>query len=402
MDRTPRVKMTGPLVLYAESFRAELTAKGYKPISTGFQLQLMAHVSRWLASHELEVGDLTPDRVEQFLLARREQGYTQWLSTQAVAPLLDHLRQLQVLPLPMPPRPSTALETLLEDFRTYLVRERGLAASTVRSYVDVAGLFLTPRQDRVKLGLAELTGREVIDFVLVESGHRSSGSVRYVVTGLRALLRFLYLEGQTQQGVAEAVPATASCRLASLPRALDPPQVARLLASCDRRRSVGRRDFAILTLLVRLGLRAGEVAALTLSNIDWRSGEIAVRGKGAREERLPLPADVGEAVVGWLRRGRPRCGCPEVFTRIRAPHRGLSGRGVSAVVRTACHRTGLPEANAHRLRHTAATDMLRAGAGLAEIGQVLRHRSQLTTSIYAKVDRSSLSILAQPWPGGTA
>jgi integrase len=178
--------------------------------------------------------------------------------------------------------------------------------------------------------------------------------------------------------------------------------VARLLASCDRRTTFGRRDYAVLILLARLGLRAGEVAALDLGDIDWRAGELVVRGKGRRRERLPLPVDVGEAVVGWLRRGRPRCDCTTVITRVRAPHRGLSTAGVSAIVSAACRRAGLPELNAHRLRHTAAIEMLRAGAALSEVGQVLRHASVLTTAIYAKVDRDRLRTLALPWPGAAS
>jgi len=205
-----------------------------------------------------------------------------------------------------------------------------------------------------------------------------------------------------QRQLAAAVPTVAGWRLAGLPTAFGRQEVARLLASCDRRRTFGRRDFAGLGLLTRLGLRAGEVAALELPDIDWRRGEVVIRGKGRRQERLPLPVDVGEAIVGWLRKGRPHCECTKVFTRVRAPHRGLTSGGVSAIVRAACARAGLPEVNAHRLRHTAATEMLRAGAGLAEVGQVLRHASLLTTSIYAKVDRTALRSLAQPWPGSAS
>jgi integrase len=178
--------------------------------------------------------------------------------------------------------------------------------------------------------------------------------------------------------------------------------VVRLLKSCDRRSAVGRRDFAIITILARLGLRAGEVAALRLEDIDWRNGEVTVHGKGNREDRLPLPHDVGEAVAGWLRRGRPQCSCPVVFTRVLAPHRALSDRAVSTVVRQACGRAGLPPAGSHRLRHYAATEILRAGGDLAEVGQVLRHVSMAATSIYAKVDRHALAAVVQPWPGAEA
>jgi site-specific recombinase XerD len=187
-----------------------------------------------------------------------------------------------------------------------------------------------------------------------------------------------------------------------LPRAISAADVARLLKSCDRRRAKGRRDFAVLTVLVRLGLRAGEVAALRLGDIDWHHGEVTVHGKGNREDRLPLPPDVGDAIVGWLRRGRPRCDCPAVFTRLLAPHRGLSARAVSGIVRQACVRAGVTPVGSHRLRHTVATQTLRAGATLSEVGQLLRQHSLAATSIYAKVDRLALASVVQPWPGGAA
>jgi site-specific recombinase XerD len=193
-------------------------------------------------------------------------------------------------------------------------------------------------------------------------------------------------------------------RLAGLPQALEPGQVAALLASCDRGAAAGRRDFAMLTLMARLGLRAGEVAALSLDDIDWRAGELTVRGKGNRSERLPLTADAGEAIAGWLRAGRPEPfeGTRQVFLRVRAPHRGLTSGGVTQAVFSAGQRAGAGPVCAHRLRHSAATGMLRAGAPLPEIGQVLRHRRLLSTAIYAKTDTQALRILARPWPGGGA
>jgi site-specific recombinase XerD len=179
--------------------------------------------------------------------------------------------------------------------------------------------------------------------------------------------------------------------------------VSRLLASCDRGTPGGRRDYAILTVLARLGLRAGEVAGLELDDLDWRGGEIIVRGKGNRAERLPLPADVGEAVAGYLRAGRPATAAGRtVFVRVKAPRRALTKGGVTQVVAAAGRRAGLGPLSAHRLRHTVATELLRAGAPLAEIGQLLRHRSALTTAIYAKVDRDALRTIARAWPGGAA
>ena len=393
-----RVKVTGPLVPYVTGFRAEIEAQGYRPNALSDQLRLMAHVSRWLTANGLEVGDLSPERVEEFLVARREAGYAQWCSPKGVAPLLAHLHRVGVVPFTESTIPSTPADQLIEDFRAYLVEERGLAASTVASDLHVARLFLATRPQIPRLGLDDLGASGVLDYVRDECRHRSPGSARYVVAGLRAFLRFCYLSGRTSRPLADAVPKIASWRLAALPRALDITAVTSLLASCDRRTTFGRRDFAVLMLLARLGLRAGEVAAMRLEDIDWRKGELLVRGKGSRHDRLPLPTDIGEAISSWLRRGRPRCGAREVFTRVRAPHSRLSSTGMSGIVCAASRRAGIPKVNAHRLRHSAATAMLRAGAGLAEIGQVLRHRSVFTTAIYAKVDQSSLRSLAKLWP----
>lgn len=398
MGNPSRVNVMGPLVPYVTGFRAELETQGYRPNALADQLRVMAHVSRWLASQGLGEGDLTPQCIEEFLAARRAAGYVLWRSPKGVAPLLTYLRGRGVVPVPERGTPGTPAESFLEHYRMYLAQERGLAAGTVASNLHVARLFLATRPQVPSLRLEQLTASEVIEFVLTECRNRSIGSARYVATGLRALLRYCYLEGRTPRPLADVVHSVAGWRLAALPRAVDPADVAALLKSCDRRSTFGRRDFAVLTLLVRLGLRAGEVTGLLLDDIDWRRGEIVVRGKGSKQERLPLPADVGEAIAGWLRRGRPRCSAREVFTRVRAPHQALSSAGVSAIVVAACTRAGVDHVRAHRLRHTAATEMLRAGAGLPEIGQVLRHASVLTTAIYAKVDRSSLRALAKPWP----
>jgi site-specific recombinase XerC len=226
-------------------------------------------------------------------------------------------------------------------------------------------------------------------------------SAKATVTGLRSLLRFLYLDGQITAPLAGAVPSAACWQLAALPRAVGPADLARLMDSCDRDSAAGRRDFAILVLLARLGLRAGEVAALDLGDISWRQGEITVRGKGSRRDSLPLPVDAGEAVAGWLAGGRPReATCPAVFVRLRPPHGRLASTSVSYVVRRACARAGVTGAGAHRLRHSTAAGMLAAGGTLAEIGQVLRHAQPGTTAIYAKTDVLALSALARPWPGG--
>ncbi len=395
--------VAGPLAAFAPGFRAELVRRGYRPGSAAEQLRLMAHASGWLAVHGLQAGDLTEVRVAQVMSERRAAGRSRLLSPRAMLPLLLYLRGLGVVPAAVAAVPLTSSEALIARYSAYLLERRGLALSSVRNYVGVARVFLSWRETAAGgLRLEGLDAAAVSEFVLGDARRSSVGSAKCMVTRLRALLRFLHVEGEIERDLSGAVPSVASWRLASLVKALDARSLARLLGSCDRRRRVGRRDFAVLTLLSRLGLRAGEVAALRLSDIDWRAGEVLIRGKGSRQERLPLPADVGETLAGWLARGRPRCESVFLFTRVRAPHGGISAGAVSQIVRRASQRAALPMVGAHRLRHTAATEMLRAGGSLSEVGQVLRHRGPDVTSIYAKVDRLALAAVVQPWPGVVA
>jgi integrase/recombinase XerD len=398
-----RVRVTGPLAVFAEGFAGELARLGYKPNAAADQLRLMAHLSRWVDAGHHGVAGLTPPVTEAFLAARRAEGYVLWLSPRALAPLLGYLRRLGVAPQ-LTPAPVTPAEALLGRYRRYLVTERGVAATTARGYADMVRPFLAGREDAGQVALASVTAAEVTAFVLATCPGMPKGSAKLMVTALRSLLGFLHVEGLIGEPLAQHVPAVASWRLAGLPKALDPGQVAILLASCDQRTAAGRRDFAMLTLLARLGLRAGEVAALTLEDIDWRAGEITVRGKGTRCERLPLPADAGEAIARYLTDGRPESfeGARQVFLRARAPHRALTAGAVSGAVCTAGQRAGIGQVHAHRLRHSAATGMLAAGASLTEIGQVLRHRRLLSTAIYAKADTEALRALARPWPGDAA
>jgi integrase/recombinase XerD len=400
--RPTAVRVDGPLAPHAAGFRCELARLGYAPNAACDQLRLMAHASRWLDARGLGVDELAPERVEEFLTCRRGEGYTLWLSSKAMVPMLGYLRGLGAVPTPVLVAPASDAELLQEHYRAYLVQERGLGSGTIAGYLHVARLFLVARAVDDELHLDRLSAAEVTEFVLAECAARSIGSAKYVVCGLRSLLRYFYVAGHTGAALDAAVPTVAGWRLTGLPVTVGPGEVARLLASCDRRTAFGRRDFAVLVLLSRLGLRAGEVAALGLADIDWRAGEIVVRGKGRRQDRLPLPADVGEALAGWLRRGRPRCECATVITRLRAPHRPLTSGGVSNIVAAACRRADLTQVHAHRLRHSAATEMLRAGASLPEVGQVLRHASVLSTAIYAKVDRDRLRGLALPWPGSAS
>jgi len=392
--------VSGPLAEHAVGFAQELISRGYPGERAARHLQLLAHLSRWLEQRGLTAGELTQDRVAEYLEARRAEGYVEALSQRWVLTVLGWVPGLGVIPTTVPV-PLTPVEAMLEGYRHHLLAERGLAAATVRSYLGVARLFLSCWNRPEGLNLSGVTAAEVSAFVVRECRRRHIGSAKVMVTGLRSLLRFLLLAGHTAQPLAGAVPA-ASGTGGHLPRALNADMVARLLASCDPSTAVGRRDLAILTVLSRLGLRAGEVAGLELDDVDWHHGELVVRGKGARRERLPLPVDVGEALVAYLSSGRPRVQCRALFLRVHAPITALTSSCVTAVVGRACRRAGVAVSGAHRLRHSAATTMLRSGASLAEVGQVLRQSHAATTAMYAKVDRVALRALAQPWPGGVA
>jgi site-specific recombinase XerD len=390
-----RVRVTGPLVPYVDGFWAELAGAGYTAWSVEAQLRLLAHVSRWLAVQGLDAADLTSEAVEEFLRARRGEGYVDRLSPRGLVPLLGYLRGLDVVPAAS--TLVTPVEQLVQDYCGYLVRERGLAAGSVDRHEEIARRFLSEREEPIREALGGLSAAEITAFVLRESTRRSESSTRTVINGLRSLLRYLHVEGWTPIALTQAVPSVAR-RQHSLPRSLKAGHVEGLLESCDRASALGVRDYAILTLLARLGLRVAEVTRLRLDDVDWSAGELLVRGKGNRLERLPLPRDVGEALVDYLRRGRPRRPCPELFLRFLAPNVGLSGNGITSLVYAACDRAGRPRLGPHRLRHGLACDLLRHGAPLGEVGQVLRHKSLLATSIYAKVDRVALSGLALPWP----
>jgi integrase/recombinase XerD len=392
-----RVRVSGPLAMFADGFCGHLVEQGHSLWSAQAHLALVAHVSRWMESEGLDVAQFTPQAVERFVAERRRQGYVTKVSPKSLRPLLGYLDGLGAL-RPGEDAVGTPVEQLLEAFCGYLLEERGLVAGSVRLYEGIARLFLAERSEPIADDLAHLSGAEVNAFVLRESRRRGQRSAETVVCALRSLLRFLHVQGWIAVPLAAVVPSVAR-RREDLPRGLPAEQVRLLLESCDRDSTVGCRDYAILTLLARLGLRCGEVAELELDDMDWRAGEIVIRGKGSRIDRLQLPSDLGEALADYLCRGRPRGFGRSLFLRSCAPLVGLSSGGVSDVVASACKRAGIAPVRAHRLRHTIASELLRRGAGLPEIGQVLRHENLQTTAVYAKVDRAALSRLALAWPG---
>ena len=392
--------MTGPLAPFADAYAAGLRERGYTPLTTVNELRQVGRLSGWLEASGLSAAGLSGERVEQFLVWQRAGGRhrCQW-SRPGLVCLVEVLRGLGVLAAEQLASASSPTDLLLASFERYLLAERALAAGTVGGYVTHARGFL----DGLPCGggLAGLTAGEVTGAVLRKAGSGVSVSAtQYFVSGLRAFLRFCFIEGLLEADLSQATLAVTGRRRSSLPKGISRADAAALLGGCDRRRMLGRRDFAVIITLLRLGLRAREVAGLTLDDIDWRAGELLVRGKGSREDRLPLPADVGEAIASYLRRGRPTSDRREVFLRARAPYEPIASGTVSSTVRRACRRAGIPEVGAHRLRHTTACEMVAAQVPLQQIGQVLRHRSLQSTAIYARVDLDQLRLLAAPWPGG--
>ena len=297
-------------------------------------------------------------------------------------------------------QPTGDSTALLAEFGRWLGRERGLSPVSVQCYSKQSKAFLA------WIGgagaVSGLDAGKVTAFMVDWAAGRNTWTAKAMVTSMRAFLRFAHATGRTAVPLAGAVPAVASWRMSSLPRGMKAAEIGRLLAGCGQDTAMGLRDYAVLSLLARLGLRGAEAAGLQLGDIDWRAGEVTVTGKGSKTERLPLPAPAGEALAAWLKDGRPSCESRAVFVTIRRPHRPVTPHLVRVIMARACEQAGLERTGAHRLRHSLATEMLRAGASLPEVGQVLRHRSMLSTSIYAKVDQNALRPLARRWPGNAA
>jgi site-specific recombinase XerD len=398
VSRVSRVLMRGPLAPFAEEYGGELLARGYTPRTAVNQLRQVSRLSCWLGDHGLRPADVGEERISEFLAFQRAGGRhrAQW-SRPGLTCLLDVLRRAGVAPGVQSPGQPSAEDLLLASFERYLLAERGLAAGTTEGYLGHARRFL--QGFAPPGGLAAVSAGDVTTAVLAESGRVSVSAVQFFISGLRSFLRFCFAEGLVPAGLSPAVLAMTGRRRTTLPRGISQADAAALLDSCDRSTALGRRDYAIVITLLRLGLRAAEVAGLALDDIGWREGQITVTGKGGRADRLPLPADAGEAIAAYLRDGRPAGGCRAVFLRARAPFGPVMTRTVSSTVRRACRRAGIPEVGSHRLRHTTACEMVFAGVPLVQAAQVLRHRSLQTTALYARADAGRLRELALPWPG---
>lgn len=300
------------------------------------------------------------------------------------------------------PAAPPAVDAMLDDYRAWLASERALRSTTIETYVWNARLFVSTacRDDPGRIG--SLTAADVARFVIALAETRRASTVNTTVVSVRSLLRWWHATGLIAMPLAQATPWLARGRASSLPRLVTPGAAGLLLSSFDRNTLVGARDFAMVTMFARLGLRVGELVSMEVGDIDWRRGELVVRSKGGWRDPLPLPVDVGDAIAAYLSARGPDETFRQVFLRVRRPWGPLTPTAVRAVVRRGCARVGLPDLCTHRLRHAVAGDLLAQGAGLVEIGQLLRHHELATTAIYARVDVAALASVAQPWPGSVS
>lgn len=386
---------------HLDTFCAGLVDLGYQYPTIRHKLWVVSDLTRWMTKKHLAVADLDEWRVDEFLDARRHRGRTCRGFRATVVRLLDQLRSAGVVPTPAPAHDDSPVAALLARYEGYLRRERALEECTIAGYLRFVQAFVTERLDGNGAPSNSLRPGDVRDFLLARVRRLAPKRAQYMGTALRSFLRFLFLHGETDTDLARAVPTVRQWRLSSVPRYLPARDVERLLRACDRSSATGRRNRAVLLLLARLGLRASEVLGLELRDLHWREGEIVVRGKGLVHDRLPLLADIGKALALYLQKDRPPGSSRRVFLCRRAPHRGFAHPStVTTIVARTLVRAGLAPATrgAHLLRHSLATTMVRQGASLSEIGQVLRHRSPNTTEIYAKVDFGALRDVAMSWP----
>jgi integrase/recombinase XerD len=393
----------GPLAVYIASFSKWASEQGYTLCSLRQRIRIAAGFSRWLARKAVRLRSISSGHAAQYLRYRARRLRICEGDATALRQLLDFLRHQGVIPAERIHRRLSAVERCAQAFERYLREERLLAKATIANYVPFIREFLKDRFGNGPVRLSRLCAGDVVRFVQRQAPRLHLKRAKLLTTALRSFLQYARYRGDVRLDLAAAVPLVANWSMSSIPRAIAPDQVRRLLAQVNRRTAVGRRDYAILLLLARLGLRSGEVAFLELEAIDWKAGSLSVQGKAGRRIQLPLPADVGKAIVAYLRHGRPHSTSRRVFLRARAPIRGFLGAcAVGTIVRRALLRADIdsPTKGAHQFRHGLATEMLRRGASLSEIGELLGHRSPETTKIYTKVDLDALRTLALPWPGG--
>jgi site-specific recombinase XerD len=392
---------SGPLFPYFNLYLTQLKEQGYAAGSFYEQIYILKACDRWLKRNGRDVRDLDEAVAQDCLRRSIKGGYGKNAAASTLRRLLAMLRRIGVTPEVKAARPRPS-EQLTRAYERFLLEERNLATQTIVHRSLTASRFLSEKFGGSPLNLSKLRAPDVTGFVQHHARDHGPFYARHLTTGMRLFLRYLHYKGLIDTDLSLAVPAVARWSLSTLPKHLPAAQVQRILRHCNRSTPLGRRNYAILLLLARLGLRAGEVVGLNLEDVDWENGLITVYGKG-KWAQLPLPADVARAIACYLHRDRPRCACRRLFIRDYAPVGGFNrNASISKIVKCSLEKAGVVSGRkgAHLLRHSLATDMLRKGASLDEIGEVLRHRSPDTTAIYAKVDLDSLRTLALPWPGG--
>ena len=393
----------GPLGPYLNSFTSLLSEKGYTNYSIKVKIRLVAKFNRWLNQQNLGIDDLNLDLFDHFIKNQKTRDPVRRGDFATSKLLLRHLSDAGVILLSVIKIDDNPFCKIEDGFAQYLSRERGLSAETLTTYIPLVRCFLSDCFKAGTIKLEKLCPKDITAFILSYTQSVKRSTAKLMVTSLRAFFRYLRLQGQIATDLAAFVPAISDWRLTGLPKSLEPEQIECLLKSCDQNTKVGQRDFTILLLLARLGLRAGEIVKMTLDDINWDVGELIIRGKGPRKDKLPIPYDVGEALADYLQYGRPDCPARCVFIRARAPYQCFSSSvAICNVVQRALLRAKINSSHkgAHLLRHSLATNMLRNGASLTEIGEILRHQLPNTTELYTKVDIVSLKSLAQPWLGG--
>ena len=396
--------LEGPLAAYIDPFAKWASEQGYAFCSLRRQVLLAACFSRWLGQKDVRMQSVSSEQAVQYLRYRARRVQIHKGDTAALRYLIEFLNREGVTPVEetAEPRPNP-VEQCAGEFESYLRKERVLAEATIINYMPHIRGFLKHRFGDGTVQLSRLCAGDVVGFVQHQAPRLHPKRSKLMTTALRSFLQYARYCGEVTADLAAAVPVVPNWSRTTLPRGIMTEQVRQLLASINRRTAMGRRDYAILLLLARLGLRSSEVAFLDLDDIDWNLGQLNVRGKRGQCTELPLPPEVGKAIAAYLRHGRPESASRRLFLRAKAPLRGFQGAcGVGSVVRHSLKRAKVnaPTYGAHQFRHGLATEMLRRGASLGEIGELLRHRHPQTTTIYAKVDIDALRTLALPWPGG--
>ena len=391
----------GPLKPFLDCFETLLSERGYTRTVIKEKLRIVTDFREWIYQQHFELNELSDRLIDEFIGHQERKGTIRRGCFATLRLLLQHSGHTDVTSDSR--KTNCSVHNTEKGFAQYLLQERGLSPVTLERYIPMVHQFLDDRFNGGTLRIDKLNPSDVTAFLLryVKSVKRKTAKL--MVTALRVFFRYLRLRGEIDLDMAEFIPSIADWRLSDLPKSLETHEVEHLLSNCDRSSKVGQRDYTILLVLARLGLRAGEIAKMSLDDIDWEAGELIIQGKGPRKDRIPLPCDVGEALATYLQHVRRVCSTRRVFIRTRAPYQGFSSSvAVCNVVERALLRAKLrpPYKGAHLLRHSLATNMLRQGVSLSEIGEILRHTSIATTEIYAKVDIVALRTLAQPWPGG--